>query len=164
MSTDSVVNTCKCQCILWLTSLLLAVNSVHKILNVSFSLELRKVAATFTVCLSVCGMNFKKKAKWLLTAVVFMALCFVLFHPALLHNFLSNTILDFMFEKRTKGRWYLLTAIYCSASALLYLYYNGKNLFRFRLDLCGEVLLYLQALAEIFWNISFSVATKTGKK
>ena len=93
-----------------------------------------------------------------------MVLCFVLFHPALLHNFLSNTILDFMFEKRTKGRWYLLTAIYCSASALLYLYYNGKNLFRFRLDLCGEVLSYLQALAEIFWNISFSVATKTGKK
>ena len=89
---------------LWLTSLLLAVNSVHKILDVSFSLELRKVAATFTVCLSVCGMNFKKKAKWLLTAVVFMVLCFVLFHPALLHNFLSNTFLDFMFETHTKDR------------------------------------------------------------
>ena len=49
MSTDSVVNTCKCQWILWLTSLLLAVNSVHKILNVSVSLELRKVAASFIV-------------------------------------------------------------------------------------------------------------------
>ena len=76
MSTDSVVNTCKCQCILWLTSMLLAVNSVHKILNVSFSLELRKVAASFIVRMSVCGMDFKKKAKWLLTAVVFMALFF----------------------------------------------------------------------------------------